>query len=124
MPNDDKLNAGVQDDRSSCGAQDTLARWMRIPEAWDALRGVPQADVDRIHSPFDLAALFAERQTGPGAPASTWEDAAATDGKAPDDIYDVIRMASALHSGAEAGRTQEIARVVSAKPDMWRSPCG
>jgi tetratricopeptide (TPR) repeat protein len=122
MPNDDKLNAGAQDDQSSSGAQDTLGRWMRIPEAWDALRGLSQADVDRVHSPFDLAALFAARQTGSGAPASTWEDAVATDGHAPDNIYDVIHMASALHDGAEAGRTQEIARVVSAKPDVWRSP--
>ena len=37
---------------------------MRVPEAWAALRALDPSEVDRIHSPFDLAAMLAEqRQT-------------------------------------------------------------
>ncbi len=94
MPNHDELNAGVQDDPSACGAQVALARWMRIPEAWVALRRLPQAETERIRSPFDLAAFCAARQEGPAAPDATWEDVASMNKQAPIDFNDVIYMAS------------------------------
>jgi tetratricopeptide (TPR) repeat protein len=122
MPNDDELNACLQDDAPSRGAQEALTRWMRIPEAWDALHTLGPAETGRIHSPFDLAALFAAHQEGTSTPNPSWEDVAASDKHAPDDFNDVIHMAGALREGVEAGRSGEIARVISAKPDLWRSP--
>jgi hypothetical protein len=59
MPNYDETKAGVQDDQVSCGAQDALSHWMRIPEAWAALSGLPHADAEGIRSPYDLAAFCA-----------------------------------------------------------------
>lgn len=122
MPNHDETKAGVQDDQVSCGAQDALSHWMRIPEAWAALSGLPHADAEGIRSPYDLAAFCAARRAGSAIPQPTWDDAVALDRQAPADFSDVMSMASALRAGMEAGRTAEVAHVVSAKPELWRSP--
>jgi len=118
MPNDDELNACIQEDAPSCGSSETLGRWMRIPEAWAALRGMAPAETAHLRSPHDLAALIAAHQEG----AAAWEDVAAIDKQAPVDFSAVVHMAGALRQGMEAGRTEQIAQVVSAKPDLWRSP--
>jgi tetratricopeptide (TPR) repeat protein len=122
MLNDDELNGCGQDDVSSPGAQEMLGRWMRIPEAWAALRGLSPAEVDRLRTPFDLAAAFASRQAGSATHAPTWADVASADKQTPIDFDGVMRLAAALRDGAEAGLTAEIARVTSARPDVWLSP--
>ncbi len=121
MPNDDEIKACAQDVAPSADGQAKLAQWMRIPEAWEALRILPPDEVSSIRSPFDLATALVARQAGMTTPSSGSQALSAMDRTAPVDFGEVIRMAGALRAAAEAGRTAEIAHILSTKPDLWRS---
>jgi tetratricopeptide (TPR) repeat protein len=121
MPSDDNdLNGRIQGERAPCSSQEEIARWMRIPEAWDALRALPPIEAGQLPSLFDLVASVSAQQKGQVPPA--WDEVQSMDKHSPDDLAEVIRLAAALQAAADAGRTEDIVRVVSERPNLWRSP--
>jgi tetratricopeptide (TPR) repeat protein len=120
MPNDDELIAREQDRGASAGKAE-LGRWMRVPEAWAALRALDPSEVDGIQSPFDLAALIEGRADETSIGAAGWRELERTTVRPPSDFHGVLGLASALRQGMDAGFAEEIADAISARPDVWRS---
>ena len=122
MPKDDQLIARVEDGSPSAGTQEMLRRWMRVPEAWAALRALDPSQVDHVRSPFDLANAFAARPSGPAVDSTSWRDVKTTERQTPSDLQDALRLADALRQGVDEGLSAEVAAAISAKPGLWRSP--
>ncbi len=121
MPNDAEMIARFQDSSASAGKAE-LGRWMRVPEAWAALRALDPSEVDGIQSPFDLAALVAGLLPASSVDLAGWRELEKTVVRPPSDFQAVLRLADAVRQGVEVGLSDEVADAMSARPDVWRSP--
>ncbi len=128
MPNEEELIARIQDGAASADSRALLGRWMRVPEAWAALRALDPSEVDRIQSPFDLAAMLAGRAGGSSTDPIAWREAEAAAIRPPADFHAVLRLAAALRQGMEAGlcgrdRRSGLLPGRTFGARRWRSPC-
>ncbi len=99
MPNDAELIARVQDGAASAHSRAVLGRWMRVPEAWAALRALDPSEVGGVQSPFDLATLMAGHVGGSSTDSITWRDAGLAAIRPPADFQEVLRLADRAAPG-------------------------
>lgn len=122
MPNEEVRAARMNEAFSISDSPENLGRWMRIPEAWDALRGLEPNVAAQLQTPFELEArLRASLPASPCGPMA-WEAVQAAASVAPSGFSDVLERADAIRLADERSLHTDIGRALMSHPEAWRSP--
>ena len=120
MPNDDVL-APINEAFTTSDSAERLTRWMRIPEAWVALRMLEPDVAAQVQTPFELADRLRQSLASSGSVPATWDALRSAATGAPTGISQVLERADAIRQADKRSLHADIAGVVMGHPDAWRS---
>jgi len=121
MPNDDLRVAPMTEAFSTSDSSGRLSCWMRIPEAWAALRALEPDIAAQVQTPFELAERLRPTPLASGSTPDGWDALRSAATSVPSGFDEVLERAAAIQQADQRTLHADIADVLLAHPEAWRS---